>query len=437
MSVDPFAAAAGASDTAFTDEFGDVVIQELGPIVVSDHLPSQPKSRCQPRKRRRTEKTSAPAAGRARSNPVTSRLARVDPSTDDTMCDNKWLTLMIPHDRQKPKKGSNPMEFTPITLWPQYTVEGIEGTFVVCSPSELWMEALLHALRPKTTTSNSAKAMRSLVKGLQTAMRTLVRIGLQQHRKGGNPDDDGDSSDEGVEPKRPNTRNFSGFKLDQVFLIKINVAGAPLTVVNYGKDLIAHVDDDAMHFLRSCIPDIIRKLSVSDAPDEIKPTPSTPDAGFKFDDNTPNIRGKVVWEPGRNGWQVTMTRDGSKCTTFEEQSLVVTDGLTGIQRGASLVVPDGLTADEHENAKRTSYARAIATWNAMDQSKRHQIKAPIKISLVTSAGSPSTPGASSAAPSTLDAPSDESPPSFDDVADPFMKYVPSTLHEKWSGDCRL
>ena len=425
MSVDPFASAAGASDTAFTDGFGDMMIQELESNVVSDPLPSQPKSRCPPRKRRRAEKTSVPSAGRVRSNPVTSRLVRVDPSTGDAVCDNKWLTLMLPQDRQKPKKGSHPVEYTPIPVWPQYTVEGIEGMFVVCSASETWMDSLLRALRPKTTTPISAKAMRSLVKCLQTAMRTVLRSGLQQHRKGGEHADDAESSDDGAEQKRPKPRNFSGFKLDQVFLIKINVAGAPLTIVNYGRHLIARVDDDAMHFIRSCIPDIIRKLSVSDVPDEIVPTPSTPDTGFKFDDNTPNIRGKVVWEPGRNGWQVTTTRGGSTCTTFEEQS------------GASLIVPDGLTADEHDNAKRTAYTRAIATWNAMDQSKRHRIQAPVKITLKTSTGSPSTPGTSSATPSTLDAPSDESPPSVDAAVDPFMTLAPSTLYEKWSDDCRL
>ena len=436
MSVDPFAAAAGASDTAFTDGFGDMMIQELGSNVVSDPLPSQPKSRCPPRKRRRAEKTSVPSAGRVRSNPVTSRLVRVDPSTDDTVCDNKWLTLMLPQDRQKPKNGSHPdrqkpmkgrhpVEYTPITVWPQYTVEGIEGTFVVCSPSEMWMDASLHALRPKTTTSNSAKAMRSLVKGLQTAMRTVLRSGLQQHRKGGEHADDAESSDDGAAQTRPKPRNFSGFKLDQVFLIKINVAGAPLTIVNYGRHLIARVDDDAMHFIRSCIPDIIRKLSVSDAPDEIVPTPSTPDTGFKFDDNTPNIRDKVVWEPGRNGWLVTMKRGGSTCTTFEEQS------------GASLIVPDGLTADEHDNAKRTAYTRAIATWNAMDQSKRHRIQAPVKITLNTSTGSPSTPSASSATPITLDDLFDGSPPSVDADVDPFMTLAPPTMYAKCRDDCGL
>jgi hypothetical protein len=440
MSVDPFAAAAGASDTAFTDGFGDMMIQELGSIVVSDPLPSQP-SLHMVRKRRRacrsTEKSSVPSAGRVRSNPVTSRLVRVDPSTDDTVCDNKWLTLMLPQDRQKPKngshpdrqkpmKGSHPLEYTPITVWPQYTVEGIEGTFVVCSPSEMWMDVLLHTLRPKTTTSISAKAMRSLVRGLQTAMRTVLRSGLQQHRKDGQHADDAESSDDGMgAKKRVKPRNFSGFKLDKVFLIKINVAGAPLTIVNYGMHLIVQVDDDAMHFMRSCIPDIIRKLSVSDAPDEIVPTPSTPDTGFKFDDDTPNIRGKIVWEPDRNGWRVTMTRDASTCTTFKEQS------------GASLIVPDGLTAYDHDNAKRTAYTRAIATWNAMDQSKRHRIQAPVKITLNTSTGSPSTPSTSSATPITLDALFDGSPPSVDADVDPFMTLAPPTMYAKWRDDCGL
>ena len=235
--------------------------------------------------------------------------------------------------------------------------------------------------------------------------------------------DDAESSDDGMGAKKKQ-RNFSGFELDKVFLIKINVAGAPLTIVNYGRHLIAHVDDDAMHFMRSCIPDIIRKLSVSDAPDEIVPTPSTPDTGFKFDDDTPNIRGKIVWEPDRNGWRVTMTRDASTCTTFTEQS------------GASLIVPDGLTAYGHDNAKRTAYTRAIATWNAMDHSKRHRIQAPVKITCCKT-GSPSTPSTGSATPITLDALFDGSPPSVDADVDPFMTLAPPTMYAKWRDDCGL
>ena len=41
--------------------------------------------------------------------------------------------------------------------------------------------------------------------------------------------------------------------------------------------------------------------------------------------------------------------------------------------GKSFRVPEGLSADEHEAAKRDAYARAVDAWNALDKGKRHRI----------------------------------------------------------------
>ena len=87
-------------------------------------------------------------------------------------------------------------------------------------------------------------------------------------------------------------------------------------------------------------------------------------AAFQFKDSTPNLRDKVIWCPSNNAFKILLNvRDarGLKTRWYDENEM-------------SLGVPEGLSADQHEAAKKDAYSRAISAWNALDAGKRHRIR---------------------------------------------------------------
>ena len=87
-------------------------------------------------------------------------------------------------------------------------------------------------------------------------------------------------------------------------------------------------------------------------------------AAFAFKNDTPNIRDKVIWCPTNNSFKLVVAK-GSK-----GRALVP---LFYDENGKSLGVPEGLSAEKHEAAKRDAYARAVLAWNALDPGSRRRI----------------------------------------------------------------
>jgi len=70
----------------------------------------------------------------------------------------------------------------PITLWPQYTIQGEKGRFVVLSAYEKWVGAMLHSTKVRGggvgRDAQSASSFRDLCKGFNASLRAMLRTAL-------------------------------------------------------------------------------------------------------------------------------------------------------------------------------------------------------------------------------------------------------------------
>lgn len=416
--VDPFAAAAAgdgwSDDDAATHSPGktsSTISIDIGDDGDADAVPQS----CHTRKRGRPagkpshggHAEGAPRARKERKSvPKTSVLMKVDPEKDHAFvtCETIFLNmneskaiLPVPISGRTPKRLRD-VDYTPVCIWPQYTITNMDGRFIVVSPHESWMEAILHALRPKSDATNSAKVMRDLKQQFHASIKVVLRKSLSLREK-----EEPDSSDDEKASKCERSRSsFSGFKFENVPALKRDVLGHSINMLNCGRQLIVQVNNDAVKFIKIALINIVRQLAL--------PTPTIPNpqsiAGFRFDDATPNIRGKVVWDPIQDCWQLHMGASGIRYTDANNQSL----GVAG-----------DLTSEQHARAKQDMYARAISAWNLLDKSKSKKITPPLHITVQH----PVVDG--------------DSPPSLADSLslDADEAVEPMSLNEKWGSDVKL
>ena len=257
-------------------------------------------------------------------------------------------------------------DLQPVTIWPQYTIAGLDGIFVVASVAEPWLAAMLRTLRQRHEHGSAADATtRILSRNLSASLRVLVRKGLASI-DGHAPVDEPDDIAYNVKKR---ARTFSGLAIEDCFLFDVTLAEHPITMVNYGRQLIFRLDDNGMRFINTALVTLIKKLSSSAADvATADPVPSEK-ASFSFEDSTPNVRDKVMWCTRFNGWKLLiMPKNGTlkKAThTCEDDS------------GRSLKVDLSLAGADFEEAKQHAYQRAIAAWNVLDTSSRYRITGPL------------------------------------------------------------
>jgi len=139
------------------------------------------------------------------------------------------------------------------------------------------------------------------------------------------------------------------------------MVGCRVTVVNHGRKMIMKVDDDAINFIKTTVFELIRHISDTSAPTKSGPTDvKIPELRrssqcFTFEGDTPNIMGKVVWDPMQDSWKLSyrVKGDGVKTRYTDEQG----ESLSGIY----------------------AYNRAISAWNVLDGSTRHRIALPVGV----------------------------------------------------------
>jgi len=156
----------------------------------------------------------------------------------------------------------------------------------------------------------------------------------------------------------------------------------PISILNYGKQMVLSLDDDGKRFLQDGMTAVIKQLSdaghetaKSAGGKEIKE--AEPVAGFRFDDSTPNVFGKVVWDTERNSWKVTLGHGRDQHSTYKDHI------------GGDLAVGGDLSGDAYMREKANLYRKAIDTWNALDQTKRRRLLTPLEITIAESSPSPS------------------------------------------------
>jgi len=148
----------------------------------------------------------------------------------------------------------------------------------------------------------------------------------------------------------------------------------PLSVLNYGKQMVVLLDDDGKRFLQLGMTSVIHKLA--DTHDETATCADAegknevePVADFRFDDDTPNLFGKVVWDTDLSSWKVTHKSGKERAITYKDHL------------GGKLAVPEDLSGGAFMREKEKLYKLAIATWNEIDNSKRRRIMAPLEITI--------------------------------------------------------
>ena len=288
----------------------------------------------------------------------------------------------------------------PICIWPQYAVNGMDGRFAIVSPNEQWVATMLRTMRCRKVSENSLASWpeggrklrlandysRSLAKALWSAIRVMTRKGLQNTKTAlansasGEGEPAEESSDDDASSSRVGrARTSSGYRLSHVFLMATRIAGHRVSIVNYGKQLIVKLDDNGFQFINDVVVGLIQRLSDGNGESAAKEH-STGEAGFRFDDSTPNVRGKVVWDPDQNAWRVTPTLRGACAVRYTDA------------KGETLGVPDTLSPGDFLAAKTSAYGRALAAWNDLDNSSRQRITLPVKIELPSSDASNSVDG---------------------------------------------
>jgi hypothetical protein len=138
--------------------------------------------------------------------------------------------------------------------------------------------------------------------------------------------------------------------------------------------MVALLDDDGKRFLQHGMTSVIQKLA--DADDETAKCADAeiqnevePVANFRFDDVTPNLFGKVVWDTDHSSWKVTHKSGNERGITYKDHL------------GGDLAVPEDLSGDAFMREKEKLYKMAIATWNEIDKSTRRRLATPLEITI--------------------------------------------------------
>ena len=327
--------------------------------------------------------------------PATSLLVPVSPDSDPRghMCMTVFVTPASGEAQRQQQSTRTPKRQrvdprVPICIWPQYAVNGIDGRFAIVSPNEPWVATMMRTMRYRKVGNNSGESdnSRSLAKALWEAIRVMTRKGLQNTKsplaKSAPGEDElaEDSSDEDATiPKVGRARTSSGYRISHVFLMATRIARHRVSIVNYGKQLIVKLDNNGFDFINDVVVNLIQRLSDGNGESAVKKH-SAGEAAFRFDDSTPNVRGKVVWDPNENAWKLTAMVRGASVVRY-------TDAV-----GESLRIPDTLSASDFLAAKASAYGRAIAAWNDLDTRKRQRITEPLKFELPSSDTPNSTDG---------------------------------------------
>ena len=210
---------------------------------------------------------------------------------------------------------------------------------------------------------------------------------------------------------------LSGWHFGQFPILHTQCAGMPVSILNDGRQMVMQLDDNGIRFIQHGLTEIIKKLSVGDVDASTRAgiKDDSEIAGFKFDDSTPNISEKVVWDTDKNSWKVTYKIKNKPISTYVDHL------------GKSLSVSTDVSSETFLAIKSRQYAQAVEAWNKLDKSTRHKIARPL-LALTIDLNSPSKASSSDLDAAIEHAQEDDSPPASDSPLEPL------TLMGKWESD---
>ena len=269
-------------------------------------------------------------------------LTPLDPCASSAQTGNLWQVVFVNAPVAQPSQStSNDVQYTAVCIWPQYTINRMDGTYVVVAKGEEWLDRIFHTLKGRSSPNNPADPMRALQRKFFKAMNHMLKEGLSGIRGEQRiVKDPGEDSDEDEGPLKRSDRFLSGFDPNHVPTVRAKIADITVTLVNCSRVIILKVDEAGINFISTVIVDVVRILT--------KPT-----------DNNPiqDIPNKVVWLTNENAWQVMAKVDNQEQKTIIE------------------VHRHDITP-KWDDARRAAHAKAIDLWNLLDNSGRRKIRAP-------------------------------------------------------------
>ena len=164
--------------------------------------------------------------------------------------------------------------------------------------------------------------------------------------------------------------------MKSLYLLEREHAGHLITIVNHGGVLIVQLNDHGRRFLQDVVVRTVHNSRVFGG-EEAATDDVVERSSFSFNGHaTPDIRGKITWNPVRNGWKLC-------CLAPVLQRWKATFNPYGDECGRSLLVPENLEREEHLAAKKESYDRAIKAWNVyhLGVANARQISEPMPIAM--------------------------------------------------------
>ena len=280
------------------------------------------------------------------------------------------------------KKGKRVIDESALLLWPLYSVKGGKNAedaddWIVIAKTEQW---LLDLVRLADARTKPCKAIQKLLlkelDGLWAHALKHARQAVKKAAAAAKPGDritgPGTSIESAKLPLRERTT------------LKAQIAGFNVMVLNCVRPKVLKVDDGAAAFITKYIAKRAAELAPEDArgkfPEAARiPSRLLPQAKIQNidDDDTPTVRGKVVWDPDHYAWRIIVKSTRNPDPYTDDQ-------------GRPLSVSRSLKAEDDEEARREAYYRAIHAWNTLDESKQNRIKVVNRQQFGTSSSSSSS-----------------------------------------------
>lgn len=161
-------------------------------------------------------------------------------------------------------------------------------------------------------------------------------------------------------------RTVSGSTLNEtMFWTREMFPEYPVTMLNYGSQLIIKLDDDGMRFVAFAFTDFVENLvhfippskAPCDSPGEVRSL-----MRVVLGDQTTDVSGKIHWLMSSDTWEVHYRNASEKYVKTSKD-----------HNGNSFTVPHGLDPEGHQRAKLMLRRIAIDHWNTVDTSPRSRI----------------------------------------------------------------
>jgi hypothetical protein len=241
-----------------------------------------------------------------------------------------------------------------IPLWPQFTAvwKGADfggTTWLSVSTQSRWVHLMINAITPncvRDVSQHMFAAARSEFSACMVKARSGTKGVIQDDSQTVTSDSDSDADIPG--------------KIQSAAVVHVDIGGYTVKCLNTRRQILISADKASVKFIRHWLLPLAQKAALSPADKKTSLLVEEPLAetsvGFQFSANpTPNISGKVTWNPTKHAWRVRAMKPHMKIK-------------------GSFEVPSHLSGDKYHNAKSLEYRNAVDAWNKCDGSKRCRIR---------------------------------------------------------------